>query len=843
MARFADVALPVAVDKEFTYLIPHDLQPFAQVGCRVIVPFGTTLATGLIVGLPSATDIRHLKPIRDIIDPVPVVSEDMLRLCQWIADYYFAPLGEVLKAAVPHGFTGPSKRRVHLASTFDPAALTESDKRKSRRVQILQFLAAQGPSLLSEIKRHLAGKDPGALVNQLAREGVVTLEDAFSSHGGKPLIREFILFHELKEDSLRSALDRTPARKKRQRELLGLILEELHRGVTESDLRDLVRRSGSSTAAAHDLIARALITTVKREVASGQEFTPEAPAPPFILNELQQHALDVLTRALGAGTPKTILLHGVTGSGKTQVYIEAIRYCLGTGRTAIVLVPEISLTPQTVRRFKLHFADDVMVVHSRMAAVERQAVWRAAQEGRCRIVVGPRSAVFAPLHNLGLIVVDEEHEASYKQYDSSPRYHARDVAIIRGTLTNIVVVLGSATPSIESYSNAATGKFELVEMPRRIEEVPMPNIAIVDMTAERKKMFGAAKAVLPPEQRMSLRDFQQPSLSRILKEKIAERIARQEGIILLQNRRGFAPFVECPDCGYVESCDHCQVTLTYHLSKKHLRCHYCGTVRQPHIECPQCHGTGIQLRGFGTQRVEKELAEAFPGARILRMDLDTTTRKGAHDRLLTIFGSGGADILLGTQMVAKGLDFPRVTLVGVISADTQMLLPDFRSSERTFQLLTQVAGRSGRSTLKGEVIIQTHQPAHPTLRHVLQHDFRGFYLEEMESRTELEYPPLSRLVLLEFRGPDEQHVRAAAETFGLRLKESPGFATILGPAPAVIGKIKSQYRWHIIIKDIKSVDPSGSRLRHVLRALLTSPRPPHRSDVHLIVDADPVGLL
>jgi primosomal protein N' (replication factor Y) len=363
------------------------------------------------------------------------------------------------------------------------------------------------------------------------------------------------------------------------------------------------------------------------------------------------------------------------------------------------------------------------------------------------------------------------------------------------------------------------------------------------MTEERKRVYAAERDATPVEQRKKLRTFQQAAVSPLLKEKILERLERREGIILLQNRRGFAPFVECLECGYTEMCDNCSITLTYHLTKKHLRCHYCGATRLPHTQCPQCQGHQLQLRGVGTQRVEEELAEILPRARVLRMDLDTTTRKGAHDKILGKFADAEADILLGTQMVAKGLDFPRVTLVGVISADTQMLLPDFRASERTFQLLTQVAGRSGRSTLRGEVIIQTHQPKHYVLQHVVDHDFKAFYQEELESRRELGYPPFSRLVLIETKGQKESDVQKESERFVKLLRNADGACTVLGPSPAVIPRISNNYRWHIIVKSMKTYDPSGAHIRGALRRALAEFAKTQKRSVRLIIDVDPVGLM
>ena len=486
-------------------------------------------------------------------------------------------------------------------------------------------------------------------------------------------------------------------------------------------------------------------------------------------------------------------------------------------------------------------------MHSQMSVGERYDTWRLALEGRIRIVIGPRSAIFAPLANLGLIVVDEEPEGSYKQYDSNPRYHARDVAIVRASLNKAVVVLGSATPSAESYYNAINGKYELLTLPERADNAKLPKIEIVDMAQERLRKKADRKKEIKEKGFDAVKPFAVSSISAELKHQIEERLRKQEGTILLQNRRGFSHVVECFECGYVERCDNCDVTLTFHATKKHLRCHYCGFVKQPPTLCPTCHGKEIRHHAFGTQQVHEELTQLFPTARILRMDLDTTSGKGAHDRLLSQFGAGQADILLGTQMVAKGLDFPRVTLVGVISADTQMLLPDFRSAERTFQLLTQVAGRAGRSKLTGEVIIQTLQPDHYSLKHATTHDFAGFYKEELEYRRELDYPPFSRIVLVEFKGGQENEVGNHAKKFADYLSPKAGkYFSVLGPADAAIPKINNQFRKHLVIKSLKAVDPAGS----YVRAALTQARDQYLTSslgksrrVQMTIDVDPQGMM
>ncbi|MGI9175315.1 MAG: replication restart helicase PriA, partial [Rhodothermales bacterium] len=513
--------------------------------------------------------------------------------------------------------------------------------------------------------------------------------------------------------------------------------------VGETGLRqaDVLAEADASAASAKALMERGIVEQIKKEVMRSPLDAMEAPGRPtaHVLNGAQQAALAQIEAAIEGEAFQTFLLHGITGSGKTEVYIAALRRVLEAGKTGIILVPEIALTPQTVRRFRAPFGDQIAVLHSRMSLGERYDAWRHLRSGRFTVAIGPRSAVLAPLENLGLIVVDEEHESSYKQFDPAPRYHARDVAVMRAAMNRSVCVLGSATPSLESFANAQSGKYTLLEMPERVpvpgrKAAALPDVRVVDLTLEKKKhrLEGA--------------------LSEPLAEAIRERLGRGEQTILLQNRRGYAPVIECAACGWSPLCRDCSVTLTYHKAKRHLRCHYCGrTARLPQV-CPKCDAPELTRLGMGTQRVEEELAVRFPGARVLRMDLDTTSRKGAHHRLLGRFRRGEADVLLGTQMVAKGLDFPNVTLVGVVNADAGMLLPDFRSEERTFQLLTQVAGRAGRAELKGEVIFQTRNPEHAALRFATTHDYAGFAGEALPERKVFGYPPFGRVVGVEFRG-------------------------------------------------------------------------------------------
>ncbi|NTU50792.1 MAG: primosomal protein N', partial [Desulfobulbaceae bacterium] len=505
-------------------------------------------------------------------------------------------------------------------------------------------------------------------------------------------------------------------------------------------------------------------------------------------------AVGHITGALDSEAFKTLLLHGITGSGKTWVYIEALRHALSLGKTAIVLVPEISLTPQTASRFRHHFGDKIRVLHSGMSDSEKYEAWQSLRQGKAQIALGPRSAVFAPLSNVGLIIVDEEHESSYKQYDKSPRYNGRDVAIMRAKFENAVCLLGSATPSIESYQNAISGKYDLLTLSKRADEASVPELKIIH---------------LPKDRRVS------SSISETLYTEIKKRLELQEQVILFQNRRGFSGSVQCKDCGHIYKCSDCNVPMVYHLRENHLRCHYCGRTADMIDQCPSCGSENLAYKSSGTERIEQELQQLFPTEKILRMDLDTTTKKGSHSKILQSFRDGKASILLGTQMVAKGLDFPNVTLVGVLLADIGLMLPDFRANERLYSLLLQVAGRAGRSQKKGEVFLQVYNLDNDLFRLLLLGDYATFFSYESEIRKMLSYPPYARLAKIEFSGPEEKSVNQSAQFFLKQLCaniDTENFE-ILGPVPAVLAKLKGKYRYQIIIKQ-----KNGARLtKAVLR--------------------------
>lgn len=844
---FADIVLPLPLDRAFTYLVPPSLQDHVRVGSRVLVPFGRKTLVGIAVGFPEKTAVPSLKSIRDVLDPTPLFSPEMLRLTRWVSEYYLTAWGEVLKTAAPQLLTLESTWIASLNPEASEPVLGEAGRRAPLQKRVLEHLRARGASSLRDLQKAIPSKTLLSTLHGLAGRNLITLREELGSRHLRAKSESVV---GLTQAGL-EVLARPPAASQltsRQSQILEHIAAR-----TDGD-EDLIAKSQllQETAAAlstlRSLETKGLVRIVQREVIRAEEYDQLEPTPQLVLSDQQRAALEAISSALDARRFEAFLLHGVTGSGKTQVYIEAIRRVVDQGRRALVLVPEIALTPQTVRRFKGHFGNGVVVLHSQLSPGQRHDAWRVAHSGQATIVIGPRSAVFAPLKDLGIIVVDEEQESSYKQYDLHPRYHARDLAVVRASQSQCAVVLGSATPSTESYANAREGKYTLLELPDRVDGAFLPTVVLVDMAEDRRQRFEQIRKDVSERRREFPRPYPQRSISIPLEREIQLRLKAQQGVILLQNRRGFSHVVECFECGYVERCDRCAVTLTYHLQKKHLRCHYCGLVKPPPSVCPACGGPDIRFHAFGTQQVHTELEALFPEARILRMDLDTTQRRGAHDRMLQQFARGEADILLGTQMVAKGLDFARVTLVGVISADTQMLLPDFRSSERTFQLLTQVAGRAGRGTQRGEVIVQTLQPAQYSLRYVIGHDYRGFFEEEMRYRKELSYPPFSRLALLEFRGANEAETERQAQSFCTALTQAARTTgiKILGPSDAAIPRIKDRFRKQLLLKSPKETDPSGSVLRSTLgnvRAAFEKSATADSRAVTLSIDIDPQGML
>lgn len=788
------------------------------------------MVTAVIVetGVAESAVPAKLKSIDRILDDVPALDTVLRQLTRWVADYYVCSWGEVLKAALPNGISQVSKQTFYRNEAADVLGLGAIP-------QALLDYIHQNPGVS---KTQLAKKYEAALgkngLRKLEAAGLIRSE--VEVEGAKVRVKTEKHLRILKPDF---DLIFQQLKGEKQRAIWQALRDSLSAGApepTQSQILNAVKATGASLKA---LIESGAVEVVEKEVIR----SPYGDEPDtgsshketgHRLHRAQIEALEAVSQAIENEVFKGFLLHGVTGSGKTEVYIEALKKTIAKGKTGIILVPEIALTPQTVRRFRAHFGDKVAVLHSRMSDGERYDAWRLLRDGRYQIVIGPRSAIFAPLENVGLIVVDEEHESSYKQFDPAPRYHARDVALVRASIHKAVCVLGSATPSLESYVNAERGKLSLLRMPQRVPvagkpTAPMPKVWAIDLGIEQQKR--TLEGVISQPLRLA----------------IQKRLAAKEQVILLQNRRGYAPVVACTDCGWSPHCPHCAVTLTFHKTQHKLRCHYCGHVQPMPPNCNLCEGALKQV-GVGTQRVEEELKTLFPEVRLLRMDQDTTARKYAHQNILNAFGTGEADVLLGTQMVAKGLDFPNVTLVGVINADTGLLLPDFRSGEQTFQLLAQVAGRAGRGDKRGEVLLQTRSMRHAAIQFAETHNYLGFIESEMPIRKALGYPPFGRMVAIEFKSPDFETVQAYAErwTEGLKqalapIREQMGshVLEVLGPVEPMVARIKMAYRLHTLIRAGRQVQPIQlqTALRHLVQ---TFPKPPLK--VHYAIDVDPQGL-
>ncbi|HSM36886.1 MAG TPA: primosomal protein N' [Longimicrobiales bacterium] len=762
-AGLIEVALPVPVPRTFLYRTPTPLAP----GTRVLVPFGRRRLIGWAVGGPArGRDVpARVRSVADVLEDEPSVSSELLALARWIADYYLASLGQVLRAALPAGLSAPARP--------DPAART-------RRVL------------------RLVGDPPG-------------------------LLERDALF----------------GRARRQRELF----EWLENAGRTADVASL-REAGYSASVIDGLVGRG-VARIDDEADPRDPFAADddGPAPRLRPTPAQAAAVAEAVSALesaGASPPLPYLLRGVTGSGKTLVYIELLRHVVEErGRGAIVLVPEIALTPQTVARFRGAFGDRVAVLHSALSDGERFDAWSALRAGEKRIAVGARSAVFAPVPNLGAIVVDEEHEGSYKQSET-PRYHAREVAIMRARAARALCLLGSATPSMESWHNAAIGKFRLLTLPDRVADRPLPPVRTIDL---RARSADAGRSATPGSAAPS--GGRGPGiLSEPLTEALRQRLARDEQSILLLNRRGYATFLQCRGCGDVLQCPRCNVSLTYHRGRRRLVCHYCAHAEPPPRTCARCGSDVVRYRGYGTEQVERAVYEAFPEARIARMDVDTTGEKWSHHRILDRVRRREVDILLGTQMIAKGLDFPNVTLVGVVNADVGLNLPDFRAAERTFQLLTQVAGRAGRGPAGGEVLIQTAHPAHYAIRAAQGHDYDAFVAREQEERKGPGYPPFGRLTNVIVTGTAEAAVQEHATSIARDAARQLGAlratsVEILGPAPCPIDRIRDRWRWHLLLRAAEP-GPLGRVSRWLLEACADRVG---GTDVRVSLDRDPLALL
>jgi len=822
-----EVALPLPLSQTFTYSISG---PVPAPGTRVLVPFRREEKIGWVVGPAGKGAVPGVRGILDVLEGIPSASQEILALSRWMADYYLAPLGMVLRGALPAVLSDSSRDYLTLVERGDGAGTPREER------LLLALHEEAGPRRVRTLRKTLEMGSLWPEIRRLAARGLLrheTLPPRDPPVRTRRVVRIVTWLSSLGERDER--LSRAP----RQRDAY----EMLETSGGSMELAHLLKEGGVSRSVIDGLEEKGVVEVVEEEVFR-DPFQDRPPSDPKALTPTtdQQRVLDSLLGALKEKQPSPALLHGVTGSGKTLVYIELLKEVVQKGgKGAIVLVPEISLTPQTVSRFRAHFGDQVAVLHSALSDGERFDAWRQLRSGDKRIAVGARSAIFAPVASLGVVVVDEEHEGSYKQSDG-PRYHARDVAVVRASRAGALCVLGSATPSLESWQNAQKGKFRLLSLPGRVGGGELPPVAVVDL----REVWRVRREGRASTQRRGKGGGDDPEigggvLAPRLVGAIQDRLRKKEQVILLLNRRGYSNFVQCRECGEVWRCPDCSVSLTFHRVKSRIVCHYCRHEEPPPSRCDRCGSDDLSFRGLGTEQVERVVAESFPGARIARMDVDTTSGKWSHHEILGRFGRGELDILLGTQMIAKGLDFPRVTLVGVVNADVGMHLPDFRASERTFQLLSQVAGRTGRGTLGGEVLVQTSLPDHYSVRAALRHDFVSFARRELKERVSPAYPPHVRLANVVVSSPNEQEAAREAEE-GVKwlrshLAQGSGGVELVGPAPAPIEKLHGRWRWHFILRS-----PSARGLGSALLAFRDGFRLRGR-DVRMVIDRDPVALL
>ncbi len=817
MPEYCDVALPVPLDMVFTYRVPAEATPV--VGGRVLVPFRQQRMTGIVVELHDRKPSVATKSIQSVLDASPVLDDQLLRLGRWIGDYYLAPLGEVFRTMLPlnaefkrsiaYRITKEGQLTLHLAGMSGSSTRSRrTPEEQAAEFGVLDYLAAQEPAPgepmpVREEKLRSATRVSKLILNGMVRKKWLVREDVSAVRDAARTI---------KIAQLKSADAKL---NENQRRFVETLAASGGRVPVETLQALEVPRTTLST-----LVKRGLIEIIEEPAPFAVSRSKPRPSFEFNFNSAQQSALDRLREAVDARKFSGILLHGITGSGKTAVYLAGMRAVLEAGRSAILLVPEIGLTPAVAADLQQIFGDEVAILHSALSDKERAQQWHRIKSGDARLVVGTRSAVFAPVADLALIIVDEEHDSSYKQ-EETPRYHARDIAVVRAKMANAVVVLGSATPSLESYFNAKKNKYALVELPDRVERRPLPEVEIIDMRQEFQETG------------------HEQVISRKLAAEIKERFDRKEQVMVLLNRRGYSPLVLCRTCGKTLECQNCAIALTHHKREHKMVCHYCGYAAPVPKACIHCGSEYVYFLGTGSEKLEELLHGMFPQARIARLDRDTVRGHEDFERTLNALSEGELDLLVGTQMIAKGHDIHGVTLVGVVGADSALGLPDFRAAERTFQLLTQVAGRAGRGQSPGKVILQTYFQDHYAVQYAARHDFAGFYEKELRFRSWMHYPPYSALANVLIRSDKLDEALQWSGTLGRWFEQHRHEGVrVLGPAAAPIMRLKRDYRYHFVLKS-----PSRERLNSTLRAMLAYAAAQKIPRTQIIVDVDAIWLM
>jgi len=791
---FVDVILPLAIGKTYTYRVPNQFNDQAVVGKRVVVQFGKTkIYSAIIHAIHEIPPERYeAKYILDVLDEEAIVKSEQLALWEWIADYYLCQLGEVMQAALPSALKLASETKI-IAADLNAVDRNELN---DKEYLILDALDIAPEIKVSDIVKLLGQKTVLPILKGLLEKGVIRISEEMTERY-KPRKKAFVGLNPIYQDQdlkrqLFESLNRAPKQ-------LDAVMTYIHlkRNQDKISKTELLERSACGNSALKTLVSKDVFVLEEHIVSRFSEDSDE-PLKEVELSEVQQEAFNKIKE--GFSEREIVLLHGVTASGKTEIYIKLIHEILAKGKCALYLLPEIALTTQIIERLRFHFGAIIGVYHSRLSENERAEVWKKVLNGELQIILGARSSVFLPFRELGLVIVDEEHETSYKQFDPAPRYQARDTAIFLGYLHKAKILLGSATPSVESYYNAKAGKYTLVTLNQRYGAAQLPDIEIVSLKSDAQQK--AANPYFTP----------------ILIKHIEEALARKEQVILFQNRRGHTPFLLCATCGYSPKCIHCDVSLTYHKNSGQLHCHYCG-FREDLIQvCPACGSTHIENKGFGTQRIEEELGFLLPDAKMGRLDLDSTRSKYSFEKILNDFDEHRFDILIGTQMVTKGLDFGKVSLIGIINADSLINYPDFRAFERSFSMLAQVSGRAGRRDIQGKVIIQAYATGHRILEQVVNHDYESMFLTEVTERKNFGYPPFFRLIKIEVKHRDNLLVIDCATRLAIGLRQQFG-ERVLGPEQPLIGRVRNYYINTILLK-VERASVSIVKVKEVLRDII-----------------------
>lgn len=820
LATFVDVVIPIAIPNMLTYRVPKEIEDKVGFGQRIVVQLGRSkLYTAIVHNVHSSPPKNYeAKYIESLLDEKPIITRKQMRFWEWMADYYMCTLGEVMGSALPSSLKLASETKIvanHDIESKDTSALSDKEFLLMEALELQKVLA------ISEISEILGLKTVQPVIKSLIEKGFATTEEELKQRY-KPKTEKVVFlkeeYHE--DDALRQLFESLEKRSPRQVELLLAYLREdesYSEGVEKVKLQQM---AGSDAATLHRLVEKGVFLVQERPVDRIASFGGEIEAQKTLSGAQEQARKEI---EVYFSQKEVVLLHGVTGSGKTEIYVRLIQECLDRGEQVLYLLPEIALTTQLIQRLQRYFGDQVGVYHSKFNQQERAETWHRvmADEGNSyRIVMGARSSVFLPFSNLGLVIVDEEHETSFKQYDPAPRYHGRDAAIVLGMLHKAKVLLGSATPSVESYFNADEGRYGLVELNHRFGDVVMPEILCADIRRELK--------------RKTMRSH----FTSLLIEEMESALQRGKQVILFQNRRGYAPLWQCQTCGWVPECQRCDVSLTYHKKVHHLNCHYCGYTESPPLKCTACGNHDLRSIGFGTEKIEEDLKEIFPKATTARLDLDTTRSKHAYQNILSAFDRGEVDVLIGTQMVTKGLDFGNVALVGVMNADQMLKFPDFRAFERAFHLMTQVAGRAGRKDERGKVIIQTYDPEHWVIREVIDNNYDKVYRHELFERKQYKYPPHTRLIRLNMRHRNEAFLKGAALELTAKLKSLLG-DRVVGPEAPYIARINNQYHQNILLKLER--DASPGRFKRVLLDVIDEFKADkEKRSIRFVPDVDPM---